>query len=438
MADSELSALTEDTAPAATDWFYKVDSAGTVDRKVAYSNVVPAASDTVAGVARRATQAETDAGAATDAAVSPSTLRQVTAGNGLSEPTPGQLAIDHSYPVIRTPTTLSAITAVTATISHATPITLITADANYIMTAAPLISDGTDGETLTIINVDSQDRITLQDQAILASSNIRLSTPQLELYPRSSVTLVYSSSVGDWVEVGRSKPDFVQENMGSNHVRWSEAFASISVTSGSIGSQGWRSELSGTDASIVHGATFGFGTTKTIQPGTTTTGRASLFLGALASEGAELGGMISGSRVGMIAWRQYHSALSTAAQEYITRIGILDEVDGTEPADGYYFEYDRLTAGDFWRIVTANNSTRTKTTTTIAPSAGGGVNQTLRVDYDAAAVRFYIDGVLAGTHTTNIYATNRWATPAASIRKTAGTTTRNLDVSACAIEHRID
>ena len=156
MADSELSALTEDTAPAATDWFYKVDSAGTVDRKVAYSNVVPAASDTVAGVARRATQAETDAGAATDAAVSPSTLRQVTAGNGLSEPTPGQLAIDHSYPVIRTPTTLSAITAVTATISHATPITLITADANYIMTAAPLISDGTDGETLTIINVEDR------------------------------------------------------------------------------------------------------------------------------------------------------------------------------------------------------------------------------------------------------------------------------------------
>jgi len=40
MADSELSALTEDTAPAADDWFYKVDNAGTVDRKTAYSDLL--------------------------------------------------------------------------------------------------------------------------------------------------------------------------------------------------------------------------------------------------------------------------------------------------------------------------------------------------------------------------------------------------------------
>ena len=39
MADSELSALTEDTAPAADDWFYKVNNAGTVDRKVASANM---------------------------------------------------------------------------------------------------------------------------------------------------------------------------------------------------------------------------------------------------------------------------------------------------------------------------------------------------------------------------------------------------------------
>lgn len=39
MADTELAALTEDTAPASTDWFYKVDSGGTADRKVSRENM---------------------------------------------------------------------------------------------------------------------------------------------------------------------------------------------------------------------------------------------------------------------------------------------------------------------------------------------------------------------------------------------------------------
>ena len=84
MADSELSALTEDTAPADTDWFYKVDSAGTVDRKVAYSNLTPAASETVAGKVERATQAEVDARTDTTRYISPATLDAtlLAPGNG--------------------------------------------------------------------------------------------------------------------------------------------------------------------------------------------------------------------------------------------------------------------------------------------------------------------------------------------------------------------
>lgn len=39
MPDTELASLTEDTAPATTDWWYKVDSAGTADRKVAGPNL---------------------------------------------------------------------------------------------------------------------------------------------------------------------------------------------------------------------------------------------------------------------------------------------------------------------------------------------------------------------------------------------------------------
>jgi hypothetical protein len=39
MPDTELSALTEDTAPPTTYWVYMVDSGGTIDRKVTYANV---------------------------------------------------------------------------------------------------------------------------------------------------------------------------------------------------------------------------------------------------------------------------------------------------------------------------------------------------------------------------------------------------------------
>lgn len=39
MADTELASMTEDTAPATTDWIYKVDSGGTADRKVTIANL---------------------------------------------------------------------------------------------------------------------------------------------------------------------------------------------------------------------------------------------------------------------------------------------------------------------------------------------------------------------------------------------------------------
>lgn len=40
MADSEVAVLTEDTAPAADDWLYKVNAAGTVDAKVSVTNLI--------------------------------------------------------------------------------------------------------------------------------------------------------------------------------------------------------------------------------------------------------------------------------------------------------------------------------------------------------------------------------------------------------------
>ncbi|HEY6014590.1 MAG TPA: hypothetical protein VIU37_11295, partial [Candidatus Limnocylindrales bacterium] len=58
-----------------------------------------------------------------------------------------------------------------------------------------------DGQMLLIVNVGANN-ITLQDQGTLAGSNLRLTAAGVTLGPRDSVKLMYSSTVGDWIQVG--------------------------------------------------------------------------------------------------------------------------------------------------------------------------------------------------------------------------------------------
>ncbi len=70
------------------------------------------------------------------------------------------------------------------------------------MTATPTIADGIDGQMLTLLNVDSADTITLQDQGTLANSNLRLMAAVVAIGPRGSIQLMYSATIGDWVQSG--------------------------------------------------------------------------------------------------------------------------------------------------------------------------------------------------------------------------------------------
>lgn len=78
----------------------------------------------------------------------------------------------------------------------------IDSSGNVTLTSAPTIADGYNGQMLTILNVDSADTITFQDQGTLASSNLRLTATTVGLAPRQSMQLMYSATVGDWVQVG--------------------------------------------------------------------------------------------------------------------------------------------------------------------------------------------------------------------------------------------
>lgn len=93
--------------------------------------------------------------------------------------------------------------------------------------------------------------------------------------------------------------------------------------------------------------------------------------------------------------------LSTPTGEYVIQFGFCDSstVDST---DGVYFEYDRISAGDFWKTCTAAADTRTKTTTSIPVSVGDFKTFKFDIHPTGEYVNFYINNQMVATHTTNI------------------------------------
>jgi hypothetical protein len=90
--------------------------------------------------------------------------------------------------------------------------------------------------------------------------------------------------------------------------------------------------------------------------------------------------------------------LSTAAEEFISRFGISDNITGGAPANGVYLLYDRAAYGDVWVMRNINGAGNNTVPTAVAPKTGstGSDWQKLRVEVDSAASRsdFWIDNVL--------------------------------------------
>lgn len=77
--------------------------------------------------------------------------------------------------------------------------------ASLTLISTPTIANGQDGQYITLINVDSADNIVLQNETVLAGSNLRLAgAANLTLGPRDSVTLMFSSALGDWIQTAAS------------------------------------------------------------------------------------------------------------------------------------------------------------------------------------------------------------------------------------------
>ena len=99
--------------------------------------------------------------------------------------------------------TVQAITAVTDTIPIlASTIRLNnTSGSSKTLTSAPTIATGSNGQILRIFNSSAND-VVLQDQTASGlSTNLRLGAATRVLTTRDSITLLYSTTVGDWVEL---------------------------------------------------------------------------------------------------------------------------------------------------------------------------------------------------------------------------------------------
>lgn len=169
--------------------------------------------------------------------------------------------------------------------------------------------------------------------------------------------------------------------------------------------------------------------------GISSTGRAGIMYSGTVSMFTGSGGeLISISKIRL-------PVLSVAAQGFDIRVGFGDSLTATDHTDSCgYFEYSHDTNGGNWVISTANNATRTKTNTTVAPVANQWIYLKTVTNSSGTQTDFYIDNALVGTITTNIPTTVARAFDyTCFILKYAGLSARTMLTDRCVIiRERLD
>jgi hypothetical protein len=101
---------------------------------------------------------------------------------------------------LATPSSSQTLSAGTALLANAEYV-MFTCTGTITTTAAPTVADGSDGQVLILMNVGTGSWV-IKDQGTLTSSNLRLMATSITIAPRQSIELMYSATVGDWVQTG--------------------------------------------------------------------------------------------------------------------------------------------------------------------------------------------------------------------------------------------
>lgn len=199
-----------------------------------------------------------------------------------------------------------------------------------------------------------------------------------------------------------------------------ETFKLFSDFEDTLNGTPFTAAASGTGAS---GGTAGTGDTNhtgvvQISTGTTTTGNGGFMTAATALR-------LSGGDAVIEALVRVPT-LPDGTDSFAFRVGFGDSA-GADMTDGAYFELTQASAN--WQCATASNSTRTKTNSSTAAAANTWTRLKITVNAAGTSVKFYINGTLVATNTTNIpTAAGRETGLATNIVKSAGTTARTADV----------
>lgn len=101
--------------------------------------------------------------------------------------------------LIAAPDVDQAITAASDTLPSSASHVEITPDADYIMTSTPSIAAGVDGQILLMHNMHATNTVTLQDNSVLADTDVFLGGAEGTIKPESTMTLHYSADISGWV-----------------------------------------------------------------------------------------------------------------------------------------------------------------------------------------------------------------------------------------------
>lgn len=120
--------------------------------------------------------------------------------------------------------------------------------------------------------------------------------------------------------------------------------------------------------------------------------------------------------------------IATSGEDFSLLIGLIDVITGAAGTDGVYFRMSSASTAAAL-VVTRSNSTETATVTGWTPVLNTYYRFKFIVNAAASRVDFYVNDALIGSSTTNIpSAAGRELGVGISLLKTAGTTSRVVDV----------
>jgi hypothetical protein len=277
----------------------------------------------------------------------------------------------------------------------------------------------TDGHTVRIFNTGSYPiGLYNQNTDSTAANRFSFDDHDVIILPQNSVELYYDGTASRWsLAAGwtlNSESPYVSKY-------WNEAFSAAGDNHGA-GNALWV--ISGGTASVtstgaVTGARVGI---VDLSTGTVATNRAAFYASANSSMTYDDG--TGKSYMEFKAEFRSPAALSDATNEYFIHAGFIDTVT-TDSADGAFIKYTHGLNSGQWQFLTADINVRTTGNSTVAMAVNTWY--CLRVVmYPNGTAEFYIDGVSLGRNTANLPSNGRDFSFGIGIRKTAGTTARNM------------